>query len=123
MPRSKVNPYTEDDVAEVLDNPEWTEEDFARARPFPEVFPEIAKRLRGTRAQKPAKKLVKVADGRRSGDSPIRHYVSPLDDSLIGRSLGFHYYSLNSGRRLRRRRTLAKDRPRSCSGGSLARLR
>jgi uncharacterized protein (DUF4415 family)/uncharacterized DUF497 family protein len=60
MPRSKVKPYTEDDVADVLDSPEWTEDDFARARPFPEVFPEIANRLRGARPEKPAKKLVSL---------------------------------------------------------------
>ena len=60
MPRSKVKPYNNDDDAEVLDNPEWTEEDFAQARPFPEVFPELAKRLRRARRQKPAKELVSL---------------------------------------------------------------
>ena len=60
MPRSKVKPYNNDDVAEVLDNPEWTVEDFAQARPFPEVFPELAKRLRRARTQKPAKELVSL---------------------------------------------------------------
>lgn len=28
------------DIIDDEDNPEWTEEDFARARPFKEVFPE-----------------------------------------------------------------------------------
>ena len=28
------------------DNPEWTDADFARARPFPEVFPELARQLK-----------------------------------------------------------------------------
>ncbi|NJO38422.1 MAG: hypothetical protein HC871_13480 [Rhizobiales bacterium] len=28
------------------DNPEWTDADFARARPFGEMFPEQAKKLR-----------------------------------------------------------------------------
>ena len=60
MPRSKVKPYNNDDVAEVLDNPEWTVEDFAQARPFPEVFPELAKRLRRARTQKPAKELISL---------------------------------------------------------------
>lgn len=32
---------TEDD-----DNPELTDADFARARPFPEMFPELARKLR-----------------------------------------------------------------------------
>jgi uncharacterized protein (DUF4415 family) len=28
------------------DNPEWTDADFARPRPFPEMFPELACKLR-----------------------------------------------------------------------------
>ena len=28
------------------DNPEWTDADFARARPFPELFPGLARKLR-----------------------------------------------------------------------------
>jgi uncharacterized protein (DUF4415 family) len=58
MPRNKIEPYDDNDVAEVLDNPEWTEDDFVRARRFPELFPEIANRLRGSRTQEPAKKVV-----------------------------------------------------------------
>lgn len=34
--------YTRTDWEEVSDNPEWTAEDFARARPFREVFPKLA---------------------------------------------------------------------------------
>jgi uncharacterized protein (DUF4415 family) len=60
MPRNKAKPYTDDDVADVLDNPEWTEDDFARARAFPEAFPDLAKRLQRAGAQKPAKKLVSL---------------------------------------------------------------
>ena len=41
-PRTSVNPDDYEDVnIDDLDNPEWTEEDFARARPFREVFPDI----------------------------------------------------------------------------------
>jgi uncharacterized protein (DUF4415 family) len=60
MPRNKIKPYDDNDVAEVLDNPEWTEDDFARARRFPELFPEIANRQRGARTQKPAQKVVSL---------------------------------------------------------------
>ena len=35
------NPTRDDD-----DNPEWTEADFARARPFAELFPKEAEKLR-----------------------------------------------------------------------------
>ena len=31
--------YTKADMKAVSDNPEWTKEDFARAKPFSEVFP------------------------------------------------------------------------------------
>ncbi len=34
--------YSDEDLRDVSDNPEWTAEDFAKARPFAEVFPELA---------------------------------------------------------------------------------
>jgi hypothetical protein len=33
----------------VSDNPEWTKEDFATAKPFAEVFPELAASIRKRR--------------------------------------------------------------------------
>lgn len=60
MPRSKIKPYDDSDFAEVLDNPEWTEDDFVQAQRFAELFPEIANRLRGARTQKPTKKVVSL---------------------------------------------------------------
>ncbi|MGN6308314.1 MAG: BrnA antitoxin family protein [Xanthobacteraceae bacterium] len=42
--------FTKADLEAVSDNPEWTKEDFARARPFSEVFPDLhasIKRSRG----------------------------------------------------------------------------
>lgn len=54
MPKAKTGRsspgYTKADIKAVSDNPEWTKEDFARARPFSEVFPELhagIKRSRG----------------------------------------------------------------------------
>jgi hypothetical protein len=38
--------YTASDMRAVSDNPEWTKEHFAKARPFREVFPEL-RRARG----------------------------------------------------------------------------
>jgi hypothetical protein len=38
--------YTKEDWDAVADNPKWTAEDFARARPFAEVFPELAASIR-----------------------------------------------------------------------------
>jgi uncharacterized protein (DUF4415 family) len=37
--------FTREDWEEVSDSPEWTKEDFAKARPFAEVFPEITRAL------------------------------------------------------------------------------
>ncbi len=34
------------EIAEDPDKPEWTEEDFRNARPFAEVFPELAESIR-----------------------------------------------------------------------------
>jgi uncharacterized protein (DUF4415 family) len=45
-----------------LDNPEWTKEDFARARPASEVVPEIVaayRRVRGPQ-KRPTKRLVSL---------------------------------------------------------------
>jgi uncharacterized protein (DUF4415 family) len=54
MPKAKIRRhkpgYTKADIKTVSDNPEWTKEDFARAKPFSEVFPELhasIKRSRG----------------------------------------------------------------------------
>ena len=35
-------PYSKEDWEDVCDNPEWTAEEFAKARPFREVFPDLA---------------------------------------------------------------------------------
>jgi uncharacterized protein (DUF4415 family) len=37
--------YSQEDWDEVSDNPQWTAEDFANAKPFAEVFPELAKSI------------------------------------------------------------------------------
>jgi uncharacterized protein (DUF4415 family) len=90
MPRSKGKPYSDEDIAEVLDNPEWTEDDFARARPFPEVFPEIANRLRDARMQRPAKKVVSlkldadVVDRFRSGGRDWRSRINAVLRKAVG---------------------------------------
>jgi uncharacterized protein (DUF4415 family) len=48
--------YTASDMRAVSDNPEWTEADFAKAKPFNEVFPNL-RRGRG-RNKAPTKKQV-----------------------------------------------------------------
>jgi hypothetical protein len=54
--------YTKEDWDAVRDNPEWTKEDFARAKPFAEVFPELAASIRKSRGpnKAPTKKLART---------------------------------------------------------------
>ena len=53
--------YSKADWDEVSDNPEWTEEELKRARPFTEVFPELAGAIRRRGPQKnPTKQLVSI---------------------------------------------------------------
>jgi uncharacterized protein (DUF4415 family) len=42
---------THEDWDDVSDNQEWTEEDFKAARPFAEVFPELAETIRRSRGR------------------------------------------------------------------------
>jgi uncharacterized protein (DUF4415 family) len=54
--------YTKQDWDDVNDNPEWTAEDLAKARPFAEVFPEFAASIRRGRGpnKAPTKTLVSL---------------------------------------------------------------
>jgi uncharacterized protein (DUF4415 family) len=62
MPNAKKKGYSARDLREVSDNPEWTAEDFAKAKPFAEVFPELAASIRKGRGpnKAPTKKLVSL---------------------------------------------------------------
>jgi hypothetical protein len=42
----KIARYSRKDLREVSDNPELTKEDFVRAKPFREVFPDLAASIR-----------------------------------------------------------------------------
>ena len=55
-------PYTDQDLAEVSDNPEWTEADIRKAVPFADACPELAASARKTRGRQktPTKKLVSL---------------------------------------------------------------
>lgn len=43
--------YSRADWDAVSDNPEWTREDFEKARPFAEVFPDLAESIRRSRGR------------------------------------------------------------------------
>jgi uncharacterized protein (DUF4415 family) len=63
MPNAKNKKgYSARDLREVSDNPKWTKEDFAKARPFVEVFPELAASIRRGRGpnKAPTKTLVSL---------------------------------------------------------------
>jgi uncharacterized protein (DUF4415 family) len=57
-------------IADDPDNPEWTEEDFARARPFAEVFPELAASIRR---------------GRPPADNPKKQVTLRIDTDVVER--------------------------------------
>ncbi len=54
--------YTQADWDDVSDNPEWTAEEMAKARPFAEVLPELAASARRVRGKQkaPTKQLVSL---------------------------------------------------------------
>ncbi|MET3647195.1 BrnA antitoxin family protein [Phyllobacterium ifriqiyense] len=52
IPNRRVSPFSDEEEAKIQagiandpDNPEWTEEELKNARPFREVFPELAKKI------------------------------------------------------------------------------
>lgn len=69
MPKLDLPPITDEEEARIqtgiaadADNPEITDEQFERARPFAEAFPELAANLRRTRGPQrtPTKQLVSL---------------------------------------------------------------
>lgn len=64
--------FTKEDWDLVSDNPEWTEEDFRTARPFAEVFPDLAESIRRSR-------------GRPALDNPKKQVTLRLDSDVVAR--------------------------------------
>src|ERR1700761_6879683 len=89
MPKAKAKPaYSKADMKAVSDNPAWTKEDFARAKPFSEIFPELAKTIsrRG-----PQKEPTKIPVNIRLSPEVLKHFKSKgrgwqtkIDDALVG---------------------------------------
>ena len=46
--------FTREDWDAVSDNPEWTEEEMRQARPFSEVFPQLAESIKRGRGRPPS---------------------------------------------------------------------
>ena len=75
MPNAKKKAgYSKKDLREVSDNPELTRADFARARPFSEVFPDLSASIRKGRGpnKAPTKKLVSL----RLSPEVVEHFKS-----------------------------------------------
>ncbi|KJC38197.1 hypothetical protein UB31_31135 [Bradyrhizobium sp. LTSP849] len=75
MPNAKKKSgYTKKDLHDVSDNPELTKADFAKARPFSEVFPDLSASIRNGRGpnKSPTKKLVSL----RLSQDVITHFKS-----------------------------------------------
>jgi uncharacterized protein (DUF4415 family) len=66
--------YTKEDWDAVSDNPEWTEEDFKKARPFAEVFPELAESIRKSIAGRPKLERPKQPVSIRLDQDVIEHF-------------------------------------------------
>ncbi len=49
---TKDRGYTDEDMREVADNPEWTDEELATAKPLEHFLPELAASLARTRARR-----------------------------------------------------------------------
>ncbi len=52
--RDAARGYTDADMADVMDSPEATDEQLATARPFAEVFPDLAASIKPTRGRQKA---------------------------------------------------------------------
>ena len=75
MPNAKKGRgYSKQDLRDVSDNPELTKADIANARPFSEVFPDLAASIRKGRGpnKSPTKKLVSL----RLSPDVIEHFKS-----------------------------------------------
>lgn len=75
MPNAKKKSgYTKRDLRAVSDNPELTKADFAKARPFSEVFPDLSASIRKGRGpnRSPTKKLVSL----RLSPEVVEHFKS-----------------------------------------------
>ncbi|MGA2994193.1 BrnA antitoxin family protein [Bradyrhizobium sp.] len=75
MPNTKkARGYSKRDLQDVSNNPELTKSDFARARPFSEVFPDLSASLRKGRGpnKSPTKKLVSL----RLSAEVVEHFKS-----------------------------------------------
>lgn len=84
--KRKKPKFTKADMAAVSDNPEWTKEDFAKAKTFSETFPDLAKTIPRRGPQKaPTKQPVSL----RLSRDVIEHYKAKgpgwqaqIDDDL-----------------------------------------
>lgn len=105
MTRPKANRkgYSKVDIDAVSDNPEWTEKDFAKARPFTEAFPGIASTIRKGRGpnKAPTKKLISL----RLSPAVIEHFKAKGEgwqaeiDKTLAKVAGVRMVSFDGSKR------------------------
>jgi uncharacterized protein (DUF4415 family) len=71
--------YTKADMKAVSDNPQWTKKDFARAKPFSEVFPTLHAGLKRSRGR-PRVENPKEAVTLRLSTTTVEKFKSAGDD-------------------------------------------
>ena len=59
-PAPAVTDLSQEELDDEMYNPEWTDEDFANARPFAEVFPALAASIRRARGKQKAPTKVRI---------------------------------------------------------------
>jgi uncharacterized protein (DUF4415 family) len=86
-PAKSKKTYTRSDLRDVSDNPEWTRQDFARAKSFQEVLPDLATSIR---RRGPNKAPTKTAVSLRLSKEVLDYYKSTgtgwqtrIDDTLL----------------------------------------
>ena len=83
MAKAKTNRtkrgYTKADIEAVSDNPEWTKEDFARAKRFSEVFPDLHASIKRSRGR-PKVESPKEAVTLRLSPTTVEKFKATGDD-------------------------------------------
>ena len=84
--------YTQADIEDVSDTPEFTEQEMAKAKPFAEVFPELAASAKRTRGKQraPTKQLISlrldraVVEAFKAGGSGWQRRINDALKSAVG---------------------------------------
>lgn len=86
-PAKSKKPYSQSDLRDVLDNPKWTKQDFAKARTFQDALPDLASSIRRRGPNKaPTKTAVSLRLSKEVLDyfkSTGRGWQTRIDNALL----------------------------------------